>query len=315
MPCAPWKEGVVAKLTGGLGDLCRRRKITFVQGRAVFRDAHTLTIRAASGSEEPLPSNTPFWQRLHAPRPCRACRSIRRASWIPRRRSALPDIPESLLVIGGGYIGLELGSVYAALGTRVTRRGNDSPDCFPASTATSCASSAGACNSGSTPSCWKRPSRRWKNTDCIRVGFEGAAAPESEQDYEKILVAVGRRPADRGPGSGEHPRGPGLAGLRAGGFTAPDSRTHDLCHRRRYRGAHAGAQGGARGPRGSGGRRGRENGVRAAGHTCGGVHRSRDRLVRTHRIRGQGTAARRHHRPLPLGRLGPRADTGATATA
>ena len=47
-----WKEDVVGKLTGGLGDLCRRRKVDFVQGRAAFRDANTLVVRTESETEE-----------------------------------------------------------------------------------------------------------------------------------------------------------------------------------------------------------------------------------------------------------------------
>ena len=50
----------------------------------------------------------------------RPCRSTIRASWTRPRALDLPDVPKSLLVVGGGYIGLELGSVYAALGSKVT---------------------------------------------------------------------------------------------------------------------------------------------------------------------------------------------------
>jgi len=49
-----WKEGVVQKLTGGLGDLCKRRGVTFVQGRATFLDATTLLIRTTPGEEQRL---------------------------------------------------------------------------------------------------------------------------------------------------------------------------------------------------------------------------------------------------------------------
>src|SRR5919198_3834225 len=49
-----WKEGVVRKLTGGLGDLCKRRGVIFVQGRATFVDATTLSVQTTQGEEQRL---------------------------------------------------------------------------------------------------------------------------------------------------------------------------------------------------------------------------------------------------------------------
>lgn len=115
-----WKGSVVTKLTGGLGVLAKQRKITFIQGRASFENASTLRIEGTDGKTQSLQ----FERAILATgsRPARVG-----ALWIDSPRmmdstSALdvPDIPKSLLVIGGGYIGLELGSVYAALGTKIT---------------------------------------------------------------------------------------------------------------------------------------------------------------------------------------------------
>jgi dihydrolipoamide dehydrogenase len=115
-----WKNSVVTKLTGGLGALTKQRKVTFIQGRARFENASTLSIEKADGSTEQLA----FEKAILATgsRPARVG-----ALWLdsPRMMDStsaleLPDIPKTLLVIGGGYIGLELGSVYAALGTKVT---------------------------------------------------------------------------------------------------------------------------------------------------------------------------------------------------
>src|SRR5437016_7579336 len=115
-----WKEGVVQKLTGGLGDLCQRRGVTFVQGRATFVDATTLLVQTTPRDEQRLtfahaivatgshPTPLPHL-RLDSPRLLDSTSAL-----------ALADIPRTLLVIGGGYIGLEMGSVYAALGTQVS---------------------------------------------------------------------------------------------------------------------------------------------------------------------------------------------------
>src|SRR5256714_2370248 len=115
-----WKEGVVKKLTGGLGVLSKQRKVRYIQGRGAFKNSNSLRITKADGSEEALtfdriilatgsrPAIVPTL-KLDTPRMMDSTGAL-----------SLEDIPGTLLVVGGGYIGLELGSVYAALGTRVT---------------------------------------------------------------------------------------------------------------------------------------------------------------------------------------------------
>lgn len=115
-----WKDEVVKGLTDGLGQLSKRRKVTFVQGRASFQDANTLVVQNAEREEETLqfaqvivatgsrPATLPGIY-IDSPRVLNSTTALE-----------LPDIPPRLLVIGGGYIGLELGSVYASLGSRVS---------------------------------------------------------------------------------------------------------------------------------------------------------------------------------------------------
>lgn len=115
-----FKENVVKKLTGGLGVLSKQRKVRYVQGRAAFENSTTLTVSKVDGTQESLtfdriiiatgsrPAVVPTL-KLDTPRMMDSTGGLN-----------LEDIPGSLLVVGGGYIGLELGSVYAALGTRVT---------------------------------------------------------------------------------------------------------------------------------------------------------------------------------------------------
>jgi dihydrolipoamide dehydrogenase len=116
-----FKEKVVNQLTGGLGQLSKQRKITYVQGTAAFRDARTVEISAGGSGEKRTiafehaivatgshPAKVPGLS-IDSPRVMDSTGALE-----------LPDIPKRLLVVGGGYIGLELGSVYAALGTKVT---------------------------------------------------------------------------------------------------------------------------------------------------------------------------------------------------
>ncbi|UCG53704.1 MAG: dihydrolipoyl dehydrogenase [Candidatus Latescibacterota bacterium] len=115
-----WKDTVVEALTGGLGQLCRQRKVNFVQGRARFEDAHTLVVEKATGGSERLTADNAIVATGSRPAaiPGLAIESHRVLD--SSAALELRDIPRSLLVVGGGYIGLELGTVYSALGTRVS---------------------------------------------------------------------------------------------------------------------------------------------------------------------------------------------------
>ena len=189
-----WKEGVVKKLTGGLGVLSKQRKVKYLQGRAAFENSTTLRVTKSNGSEESLsfdriviatgsrPAIVPTL-KLDTPRMMDSTGALN-----------LEDIPGSLLVVGGGYIGLELGSVYAALGTRVTVV-EMLPGLLP-----------GADRDLVLP-LHKRLEKMFEaillNTTVasmkdegngIRATFEGPNVKEPEKIFDRVLVSVGRRP-------------------------------------------------------------------------------------------------------------------------
>jgi dihydrolipoamide dehydrogenase len=115
-----WKGKVVGKLTGGLGQLCKARGIQYFQGDAAFRNGTTLDIRTIDGKQEAL---TPDFSILATgSSPAEVSGLSLNSPRVMDSTSALEvsDIPKKLLVIGGGYIGLELGTVYRALGSQVT---------------------------------------------------------------------------------------------------------------------------------------------------------------------------------------------------
>ncbi len=115
-----FKNSVVKKLTGGLGQLTKRRKITYIQGKARFTESNSAEIEQAGGDTEQVS----FDKAVIA--------AGARAASIPgveldgkkvlyaRPALDIEEIPGSLLVVGGGYIGLELGTIYARLGSKVT---------------------------------------------------------------------------------------------------------------------------------------------------------------------------------------------------
>src|SRR6202163_3212078 len=195
-----WKESVVKKLTGGLGQLSKQRKVQYRQGRAAFENSTTLRVTKSDGSEESLafdriviatgsrPAIVPSL-KLDTPRMMDSTGALN-----------LEDIPGTLLVVGGGYIGLELGSVYAALGTCVTVV-EMLPGLLP-----------GADRDLVLP-LHKRLEKMFDgillNTTVasvkdegsgIRATFEGPDVKEREKVFDRVLVSVGRKPNSEIPG-------------------------------------------------------------------------------------------------------------------
>lgn len=117
-----WKNDVVSKLTGGLAQLSKQRGITYLEGRATFADSQTLTVDLNGDSR--LSTVVGFKHAIVATgsRPSKPASLSLDDARVLDSTSALElqEIPSSLLIVGGGYIGLELGTVYAALGTAVT---------------------------------------------------------------------------------------------------------------------------------------------------------------------------------------------------
>jgi len=195
-PLRKWKqERVVGKLARGLASVAKARGVEVIGGRGVFEDSSTLRIEAgetlrkvrfkhaivATGSRPGgLPGLTQASERIMD----------------STAALDLPDIPERLLVIGGGYIGLELGTVYATLGSRVTLV---------------------EMTNGLLPGVDRdlvQPLHRRVNTlftaihletrvTALReVGSEIEAALEGRggERFDRVLVAVGRRPQSDGLG-------------------------------------------------------------------------------------------------------------------
>jgi dihydrolipoamide dehydrogenase len=203
-----WKEGVVGRLTGGLGQLSTQRGVTFLRGRAELLGPTSLRVTRTADSAGPDGNDGPvdltFAHAILATgsRPA-VPKSLSLDSdrvWDSTRALDLPTIPASLLVVGGGYIGLELGSVYAALGSAVTVV-EMTPGLLPGADRDLVSVVArrlgGICEAvmlGTTVVGLA------EDGDGVRVTLKGDAVEQPERHFDRVLVAVGRVPNSEIPG-------------------------------------------------------------------------------------------------------------------
>jgi dihydrolipoamide dehydrogenase len=194
-----FKYNVVKRLTSGTGQLVKHRKVRYVQGYAEIVDARNLRVKLASGGEEQIQ----FEHAILATGSVPAIPPMLKVD-DPRVMDSttaldLPDIPKTLLVVGGGYIGLELGTVYATLGSAVTVV-EMTPGLLPGA------------DRDLVDILAKRVAQTMKSVlletkvvqmkaepKGVRVTFEGKA-DEKEQLFDRVLVAVGRQPNSAIPG-------------------------------------------------------------------------------------------------------------------
>ncbi|MGH9335819.1 MAG: dihydrolipoyl dehydrogenase family protein, partial [Vicinamibacteria bacterium] len=185
---------VVERLTSGLGQLSKARNVRYVQGLATLADSHTLEVSTPTGARETIHADTVILATGSKPiRP--------RSLFIESRRildstSALDleEIPERLLVVGGGYIGLELSMVYAALGSRVTVV-EMTPGLLPGVDRDLVRVLEKRMESMVDSTLLEtRVAALKEEGNGIRVSFEGQNLEEAETAFDRVLVAVGRSP-------------------------------------------------------------------------------------------------------------------------
>jgi len=192
-----FKQAVVDKLTSGVGQVGRMRKVKFIQGRATLTGPTSMTIAGANGETElqfehcilatgSSPTRIPALA-LDNPRMMDSTSAL-----------DLPDVPKSLLVVGGGYIGLELGTVYATLGSRVSvvemtdglLPGADRDLVAVLQKRVEKLFAAVMVNT--------KVVKLADDKSGIKVTLEGSAS--GEQTFDRVLVAIGRRPNSKIPG-------------------------------------------------------------------------------------------------------------------
>jgi dihydrolipoamide dehydrogenase len=191
-----WKESVIGKLTGGLAGLAKQRKVQVVRGTAKFTSPNSIAVQTAEGEKI-----VTFDNAIVA-----AGSSVARIPGFPYEDEriidstgalALKDVPKRMLVIGGGIIGLEMATVYDALGAKISvvelmdqlMPGADKDMVKPLHTRIAKRYEAIMLKTKVT---------KIEATKAgLKVTFEGEQAPAEPQVYDKVLMAVGRRPNGR----------------------------------------------------------------------------------------------------------------------
>ena len=188
-----WKDGVVGKLVGGLAALAKQRKVVVLQGLGTFVSPHALKVVDGGGSEIPVSFDTAIIAAGSEPVPLAGMPLGDTRIIDSTGALEITDVPKRLLIIGAGIIGLEMATVYHALGSAVTVV-ELMDQIIPEA------------DRDIVVPLLKRIEKRYENiylkTKVVKVEassaglvvhFEGGRAPATDT-FDKILVAVGRKP-------------------------------------------------------------------------------------------------------------------------
>lgn len=195
-----FKDGVVNKLTGGLGQLCKQRKVNYINGRASFINSNSLSIAKADGTVEEVTYDKAILATGSIPAtvpgfPTDSPRIMDSTSALE-----ITDVPKRLLVIGGGYIGLELSTVYASLGSKVTVV-EMLPGLLPGADRDMVAVLEKRLKTILEKVYTETKVVELKDTgSSVAVKLEGKNVTEPEQTFDKVLVSIGRKPVTAGLG-------------------------------------------------------------------------------------------------------------------
>lgn len=189
-----WKNKVVQKLTGGLGVLTKKRKINFVQGRAKFLGHNSVSVEKNDGSRQTITFDHCILATGSRPAIPPNMKLATDRVMDSTGALAMADIPGSLLVVGGGYIGCELGSVYAALGTKVSVV-EMTPTLVPGADRDLANVLIRQLEKNFHKIMIKTKVVEMKDKgNKVEVHFEGLHVEQPVQEFDRVLVSVGRRP-------------------------------------------------------------------------------------------------------------------------
>lgn len=195
-----WKESVVSKLTNGLGILSKQRKINYIQGTASFLNSNLLTIKSIDGTVKELKFEKAIIATGSLPAKIPSLSIDSPLVLDSTGALNLRDIPKRFLIIGGGYIGLEMATVYSALGSKVTVV-EMMPSLLPGADkdlvnilTKSIKSKLEAVYINA------KVTELTEVKNGIKVIFKGDKIEASGQIFDKVLISVGRTPVTAGLG-------------------------------------------------------------------------------------------------------------------
>lgn len=194
-----WKESVSGALNDGLARLAKQRKVNVIQGIGKFTSSNTLEVQAESGVQTIRFDQAIIAAGSHATKIPTFPNDDPRL-WDSTDALALKEIPKKLLIVGGGIIGLEMATVYHALGSEISVV-ELMDQIIP------------GCDNDLVTPLYRRIKKQYKNIwletrvtsiealkEGLKVSFEGKGAPDSDL-FDVVLVAVGRRPNGKSIGA------------------------------------------------------------------------------------------------------------------
>ncbi len=187
-----WKESILEKLAGGVKMLADRRGVEVIRGRGYFEDSKTLRVETEEGQKFVSFDAAIIATGSRATLPAAFDLGNKRIM-TSSEALELEDVPENFLVVGGGYIGLELGTVYATLGSKIVMM----------------EAMSGILPGADADLIWPVQRFAEKNFAEVRLGTKviematsgrqikvvsETAGKQKEEHFDRVLVAVGRQP-------------------------------------------------------------------------------------------------------------------------
>lgn len=195
-----WKDQIINKLTNGAGFLVKKRKINYIRGAAILANSKTIKVTKENGSEETVNFENCIIATGSRPADIPGIKVDNKKIMNSEGALDLESVPEELLVIGGGYIGLEMGTVYASLGSNVT-------------VVEMLDSIIESADKDLSNVLYKKLNREFssilldtkvtevRNTNKgVRVTFENNNDGKFEREFNKVLISTGRQPNSEGIG-------------------------------------------------------------------------------------------------------------------
>lgn len=195
-----WKDKVVKKLTGGLGQLVKAHKITYMKGMAKFLDSKTLEVDLADEGKKKISFKNVIIATGASPIELPNIKTDDPRIMHSAGSLDLEDIPGKMLVIGGGYIGLEMATIYKALNTEVSIV--EMTDDFMPGMDKDLISAYKKANKAAFNDVFfeTKVTNISKKSGKLKVDFEEKEGKKFSKQYDKVLVSIGQKPNSKNLG-------------------------------------------------------------------------------------------------------------------